>query len=108
LFPPIVNRALGGTTLLFIGYGVFDWSFRVLVHTLLQTHTAKNLRQFGVAVQLEPKEIPEEHRPQVAEYLKKFLEQIGIQFSVFWSDTQTFTKELRDRWEKERRHAAAS
>jgi hypothetical protein len=108
IFPPAVNKAIGGTTLLFCGFRTFDLSFRVLVHTLLHAHTAKTHRQFGVAVQLAPGDVPDAQRGQVSEYLEKFLGQIGINVSVSWLDPVGFMRELRVRWDKECRHAVAS
>ncbi|HSK04619.1 MAG TPA: effector-associated domain EAD1-containing protein [Kofleriaceae bacterium] len=99
LFPPVVTTALGGTSLLFIGYGVLDWDFRLLVHTLLKSLTAQNY-QFGViAVQLPPETLREPQRAQVETYLKNFLETTNFKIRIYWGDTRAFMRELRRRWE---------
>jgi hypothetical protein len=108
LFPSAVTSALATKFLLFIGYGAFDWSFRILVHTLLQAHTARSLKQFGVAVQLARADVPDDQRDQVSKYLTEFLGQIGVRFSVLWRDNREFMRELHTRWESEDGHAAAS
>ncbi len=108
LLPPVVKRALGGTSLLFIGFGVLDWGFRVLVRTLLTAVTAPNKR-LGVAVQLRPEGLSGNQRAQVEKYLEGILNDSGhVHFRVFWGDTREFTRALRARWEDQRRHAAAS
>jgi hypothetical protein len=107
LFPASVKRALGSTSLLFIGYGVLDWSFRVLLRALLKSVTAPNMRP-GVAVQLPPDHLSEGQRAQVEKYLESFLNDSGqLRLRVFWGDPHEFTCSLRARWE-EQRHAAAS
>jgi len=108
LLPPAVKRALGGSSLLFIGFGVLDWGFRVLVRTLIASVTAPNKR-LGVAVQLPPENLSEAQRAQVERYLQGFLNYSGhVQFRVFWGDTREFARTLRARWESQRGHAAAS
>ena len=107
LFPASVKRALGSTSLLFIGYGVLDWSFRVLLRALLKSVTAPNMRP-GVAVQLPPDHLSEGQRAQVEKYLESFLNDSGqLKLRVFWGDPHEFTCSLRARWE-EQHHAAAS
>nr|HEX4316283.1 SIR2 family protein [Kofleriaceae bacterium] len=97
LFPPIVKRALSTTSLLFVGYSVLDFGFRVLLRALLKSVSAKNPR-LGVAVQLPPESLSDEQRAQVEKYLKAFLNEPGqFRFNVFWGDTLEFTRSLRDR-----------
>jgi len=105
LLPPVVKKAIGGTSLLFIGYGVLDFGFRVLVRALLKSITAPNKR-LGVAVQLPPENLSDSQREQVEKYLEGFLNDAGtLRFRVFWGNTDEFTRNLRDRWEEQRHHA---
>lgn len=106
LLPPAIKRALSGTSLLFIGFGVLDWGFRVLVRTLVTAVTAPNKR-LGVAVQLRPEGLSDSQRVQVEKYLEGFLnDSRHVHFRVFWGDTREFTRTLRLRWEDQDRHAA--
>jgi hypothetical protein len=50
LLPPAVQRALAGTSLLFIGYSLSDWNFRVLFRGLVGSLGA-SLGYTSVAVQ---------------------------------------------------------
>jgi hypothetical protein len=105
LMPPPVKRALAGSSLLFIGYGVLDFGFRVLIRALLKSVTVPNKR-LHVAVQLPEENLSDAQRTQVEKYLKGFLNDAGtLRFSVFWGDTEQFTRTLRDRWEREGRNA---
>jgi hypothetical protein len=105
VLPPVVKRALGATSLLFIGHGVLDWGFRVLIRSLLASVTAPNGRP-GIAVQLPQENLSEDQRMQVEKYLQRF-HQGNIPFRVFWGDTREFTRTLRARWEEQPRHARA-
>jgi hypothetical protein len=50
---PRIQQALAGASLLFIGYSLADWSFRVLFQGLVAS-TEAALRRISVAVQLPP------------------------------------------------------
>jgi hypothetical protein len=108
LLPPSVKRAIGSTSLLFIGYGVLDFGFRVLIRALLKSITAPNKR-LGVAVQLPPENLSDTQRTQVEKYLEGFLNVSGnLRFRVFWGNTAEFARTLRDRWEEQRQHVAVA
>ena len=53
LLPPRIQEALTGASLLFIGYRLADWDFRVLFRGLV-TSKEGSLRRISVAVQLLP------------------------------------------------------
>lgn len=102
LLPPIVKRAIGNTALLFIGYGVLDFGFRMLLRALLRSITAPNKR-LGVAVQLPPAGLSSKQQAQVEKYLERFLNvSKQFQFRVFWGTTVDFTRILRKRWKEHR------
>jgi hypothetical protein len=97
LFPTRVTKALGGSSLLFIGFGVLDFGFRVLMRALLRSMSAKNLK-FGVAVQLAPSGLSEEARGRVEKYLDRFLNEAGtLTLRVFWNETDEFIRSLQER-----------
>lgn len=53
LLPPRIQEAISGSSLLFIGYSLQDWSFRVLFRGLVMAYE-KTLRRVNVSVQLLP------------------------------------------------------
>ncbi len=59
LIPPRVQAALAGASLLFVGYSLEDWSFRVLFRGLVGS-VEKSLRRTSVTVQLPPPEAKDE------------------------------------------------
>lgn len=56
LLPHQISRALSGSSLLFIGYSLEDWTFRVLFRGLVSS-TEPSLRRISVTVQLQPPEL---------------------------------------------------
>jgi hypothetical protein len=102
LLPPAIQGALAGTSLLFIGYSLSDWNFRVLFRGLIGSLGA-SLGYMGVAVQLAPNITDDvENSPARAQhYLDTYFEKIQkIKVRVYWGDIKEFTAELRQRWEK--------
>jgi hypothetical protein len=91
LLPEPVRRALATSTLLFIGYRVADWNFRVLFQ-MLRPYARR--RSFVV---LKPPAGPDEARQKEQEYFDKYY--AALQLRVFWGTARDFCGELRRRWE---------
>jgi hypothetical protein len=92
LLPDCVKEAFA-TTLLFVGYSLSDWDFRVLHRGLVKNRPAA-LRRFSVTVQLPRKD----RRKRVAQdYLEKYFRQ--MEAKVFWGDATEFASQLARRWE---------
>lgn len=110
LLPPPVLKALTGTSLLFIGYSLNDWNFRVLFRGLIESLGA-SLEYTSIAVQLTPDTaVPdpadtaddnvEKRQEKAQQYLDKYFAKIQkIKVKVFWGDIKDFTAELRKQWE---------
>lgn len=99
--PPPIRSALAGTSLLFIGYSLSDWNFRVLFRGLIGSQAA-GLGYTSVAVQLSPSaaDNSEKGKQDAQKYLDTYFEKIQqVKVRVYWGDIKEFTKELRQRWE---------
>jgi len=98
LIPPIVRRALADTALLFLGFRMEDWDFRVLFRSLMsQEGRRRRSRYAHVAVQIDP----EEGRIQEPERARRYLESYfqGADISIYWGSVFDFVRELQERWE---------
>ena len=94
LLPHYIQRALAGTSLLFIGYSLTDMSFRVLFRGLV-TATEKSLRRISITIQLPP--VTGKGNATIKqEYLDQYFNQLDMR--VFWGTAKEFSKELRHRW----------
>ena len=100
LLPHQVRRYLAGTSLLFVGYSLADWNFRVLFRGLV-TSAEKSLRRISLTVQLPPTpdpSMPGANQSDVQTYLSKYFDQIDIR--VYWGTAHEFMTELGTRWEE--------
>jgi len=99
LLPPRIQEALTGASLLFIGYKLADWDFRVLFRGLVMS-TEPSLRRISVTVQLlpVPSDAPEATKKRVQKYLDKYFNKMDVR--VYWGTAREFSAELRERWEE--------
>lgn len=84
LLPHHVKRALSANSLMFIGYRLADWDFRV-VHRGLMASVAASLRRLNVTVQLPDPEAAQE-------YLNRYYE--GLPARVYWGTAAEFALDL--------------
>ncbi len=96
LIPPQIVRALTGTSLLFIGYRIADWNFRVLLRNFAR-FMERGQAHLNVAVMLAPA-TSESTEQKVQEYLTKYYGNIDVR--VYWGTVKDFLKELQQNWLK--------
>ena len=89
LLPHQIQKALAGTSLLFIGYRLADWDFRVL-HRGLVMAGEQSLRRLSVTVQLKSTD-------PAREYLDKYFGSMKVR--VYWGTASEFVAELAERWD---------
>jgi hypothetical protein len=94
--PAYIRGALANSTLLFLGYSLYDWEFRVILRGLVATLNQR--RRFKhVAVQLDGTNGGVDDEGAVQHFLRQYFQDAEI--NVFWGSTHQFTAELRERWE---------
>jgi hypothetical protein len=100
LIPPIVREAWTTHALIFLGFEMDDWNFRVLFHSIM-TEEGMNLRRgkkgrTSAAVQINP----EENHCLYPERAKKHLEKVfqNVKTSMYWGSPENFTEELWSHW----------
>jgi hypothetical protein len=97
--PSSIRRALAGTALLLLGYGVYDWEFRVLFKGLIQAmNDSRNNRNTpeSISVQISPDEGNSEAK--IRAYLEEYFEQSS--FKVYWGTPQQCMQDLWKLWER--------
>jgi hypothetical protein len=94
--PRVVQRACATTLLLFLGYNLDDWSFRVM-YKGLSGFLERNMRRVHVAVALSTssQESPRESVERQREYLETYFQRSDLK--IYWGTVQDFTSELRRR-----------
>jgi hypothetical protein len=95
LIPEAVRRALTDTALLFLGFQLEDWQFRVLLRSILsQQGGMRRSRYPSIAAQIEPDEerILEPNRAR--RYLEAYFTQ-DAQISLYWGSVDDFVLDLK-------------
>jgi hypothetical protein len=99
LIPPCVRSALTDSTLLFLGFQVSDWSFRVLLRSILSGEGGDLLLDYDhIAAQIEPAEDRLTDPERALRYLEGYFREDKI--NVYWGSVRDFVQELMPRWEK--------
>jgi hypothetical protein len=97
LIPSVVRRALADTALLFIGFRLDEWDFRVLFRSIMgQQGGGRRSRYAHVAVQIDPEEDRILEPDRARKYLESYFQ--GADISIYWGSAEDFLKELQQRW----------
>jgi CHAT domain/SIR2-like domain len=96
LVPYGVRRAFADSSLMFLGFRLDEWDFRVLYRSILSQEGNKRSKHTHVAVQIDP----EEGRTLEPEGARRYLESYfgSDDITIYWGSTESFVKELRDAW----------
>ena len=98
LIPQPVKTALSDSALLFLGFRLEDWSFRVLYRSLMSAQGGKRLKRYAnIAGQILPEESQFLAPQGAARYLESYFQ--GSNISIFWGSVDDFTSELSRRWQ---------
>lgn len=96
LIPDVVLRALADTALLFVGFRLQDWNFRVLFQSMMNQPGRRRQRLYThVAVQIDPEEGQEIEPARVRAYLERYFG--GTDISIYWGSAEDFLRELAQR-----------
>jgi hypothetical protein len=97
VIPNVVRRALADRALMFIGFQMDDWNFRVLFRYIMSKQGGRRRNKYThIAVQINP----EEGRVQSPERARRFLESYfqGADISVYWGAVEDFVHELHEQY----------
>lgn len=97
LLPPRIEEAFTSTSLLFVGYSLSDWNFRVLFRSVI-SYLAISTRRVHISVQLSPlkNDASDEQKRNAEQYLNSYFSKLDIR--VYWGDAKEFAKELVEHW----------
>jgi len=100
LLPPRIQEAMANTSLLFIGYRIADWNFRVLFRSLVTSLETGQIRKH-VSVQVLPNTngADRERQEKILNYLDKYYHKLNTR--VYWGKGHEFMAELKARWEED-------
>ncbi len=100
--PDCVFSQLVKHPLLFIGYSLNDWNFRVLYRGLIDSLRVKDKDLLNISVQIAnlPKNATEEQKEKAIEYLDKYFKYGDFNVRVYWGSAQNFAADLEKYMEK--------
>jgi hypothetical protein len=91
--PSVVDSAMVNRPLLFLGFRLDDWNFRVLFRSIQSLQGSALLNNYiHVAVQIDPEEGRILEPEGAKEYLEKFSP--NTQINIFWGSAEDFVREL--------------
>ena len=96
LVPTGVRRAFADSSLLFLGFRLDEWDFRVIYRTILQQEGDRSNNYTNVAVQIDPEEGRSVEPERARRYLERYFGSRNI--TIYWGSTESFLKELGDAW----------
>ena len=93
LIPIAVRQALADTALLFLGYRLDDWSFRVLFRSIMSQEGRGRRKKYAhIAGQILPEEGRFLEPERARAYLESYFQDADI--DIFWGSVEDFTKQL--------------
>ena len=101
LIPGVVRRALADSALLFLGFDLDEWDFRVLFRTVMQREGSEARRDYAhVAAQIDPESSHIIEPEGARRYLAEYFGQQAARISIFWGSVADFGRELAQRLPK--------
>jgi hypothetical protein len=98
LIPPVVRRALSDTALLFLGFSMNQWDFRVLLRSIMHQEGRGRRRRYShVAVQIDPEESSTLEPDRAKRYMEEYFRDAEI--SIYWGSVEDFVREFQDHWD---------
>jgi hypothetical protein len=96
LMPLVVGDALTSGSLLFLGFPLDDWKFRILFRMIMAKGGRQLLQDFNhVGVQVNPEENTYADAARARKYLEGYFRDARI--DIYWGSSADFLKDLRDR-----------
>ena len=92
LIPARVREMLSDSGLLFLGFQIEDWNFRVLYHSILAQGSDRHDLYTNIAAQIEPDDERMLEPPGAKRYLEQYFGSADI--SIYWGSPGEFLGEL--------------
>jgi len=92
-----IRTKLCDSSLLFMGFRLEDWEFRLLLRSIAKLQGSENLKtKTHVAVQIEDSGEPDQ-REQVKAQLESYFKNSDVTLSIFWGTAEEFLDDLLGR-----------
>lgn len=99
LIPGVVRRALADTALLFLGFQLDDWNFRVLYRSIMSQEGRSRRKKYShIAAQIDPEEGRILEPDRARRYLESYFGDSDI--SIYWGSAEDFVRDLQRQADK--------
>ena len=96
LIPGEIQRVMADTALLFLGFHIDDWDFRVLFRSMMSLEgSSRTFNYANVAVQIDPEAGRLMNPVSARKYLDRYFDRAKI--SIYWGRPEDFILELQKR-----------
>lgn len=94
LIPGVVKRALADSALLFLGFQLDDWNFRVLYRSIMSQQGGNRRKNYShIAAQIDPEEGRILEPERARRYLESYFGDADI--SIYWGSAEDFVRDLQ-------------
>jgi hypothetical protein len=101
LIPKPVRAALVDTALLFLGFQMDDWNFRVFFRSIMSREGRDLLDEYPhIAAQITPEEGRILEPERARQYLETYFQR-NAAISIYWGSSDDFIRDLFQRWDWE-------
>jgi hypothetical protein len=98
--PAQIRQALVDSGLLFLGFQIEEWSFRVIFHSLLSLPGASRRSDYAhIAAQIEPEDERILEPALARQYLEQYFNR-GANIDIYWGNPEEFIIDLASRQER--------
>lgn len=94
--PSDVTSALSDRALLFLGFRVDEWDFRVVFRSIMNLQGRGRTELSHVAAQIDPEGTQTVSPAGARRYLEKYLQ--CSQVDLYWGSTEAFVRDLQQNW----------
>lgn len=95
LVPPVVRNKLASTALLFVGFSIDEWDFRVIFRNIMSLE-GRRRRLTNVGVQLELDETQQANSHLARHFLEGYSAEADV--SLYWGSAEDFLKDLQQQF----------
>ncbi|MGE5249615.1 MAG: CHAT domain-containing protein [Bacteroidota bacterium] len=93
LIPSMVLRSLAASSLMFMGFQLEDWSFRIFFRSIMDLQGGGRRSKYAhIAVQVDPDEIRNIDPRRARDYLVDYFDDDSI--NIYWGQSDDFLREL--------------
>lgn len=97
LIPEYLKDILSASSLLFIGFKMDEWNFRVLFRSIINKQTERARRYVHIAAQVEPEEGRTIDPDAARGYLEDYFND-SAKINLYWGSAEEFVRELWKQW----------